>query len=361
LAEAHIPQRQADISDVPWQPFFTSQYPPQPVPECPSTMFPPLSTSSPYSVSIPVATAASTPSAYNTPQPSNICGTSVDDTSNCSAVSSRPSSGSYGSLSQSTSSRTDRPKFSSASLATQRVAQATVASTSQILATTTALIRPLLPTVTSTNTVMVSSPLLQPSSASDTTSNSQLSPTIGAIIGGTVGVVVLLALLIFIVLRRRRKQLSITPFNLFSTPGPTQVESRAGLKFQNVSGTVRPSSGSSSFIQYSDACLADYSGNRPPSCATDLISSHFADDEISWSSVARRYRSHGLEKLYPHPSHLPVSDQHRHHSVQSWVEHMVTDGCSQEPSEELPAYPCSVELFRNREVYHDDRYVLPSP
>lgn len=359
LAEAHIFQRQADISDVPWQPFFTSQYPPHPFPECPSSIFPPLSTSvSTYSESVPTTTAASTSSAYDTPQPSNLCGTSVDDTSSCAAVSSIPSSSGY--LSQSTSSLTDHPQLSSASLATQRATQAIVASTSQILATTSALIQPLLPTVTSINTAMVSSQLPQPSSVPNTTSNPQLSPIIGAIIGGIVGVVVLLALLIFIVLRRRRKQLSVTPFNLFSTAGPTQGESRAVLKAQNASDAIRPSSGSSSFIQYSDACLADYSGNRSPSCATDLISSHFANDEISWSSVARRYRSHALEKLYPNSSHVPVSDQNRHRSVQSWVEYMVTDGYLQEPSEELPAYPYSVDLFRNREVYHDDHYVLPS-
>lgn len=359
LAEAHIFQRQADISDVPWQPFFTSHYPPHPAPGCPSSIFPPLSTAlSTYSEPAPTTAAASMSSAYDTPQQSNLCGTSIDDTSSCSAVSSRPSSG-Y-SLSQLTSSRTDRPQLSSTSLATQRATQAIVASTSQILATTSALIQPLLPTVTSVNTAMVSSQLPQPSSVPDTTSNSQLSPTIGAIIGGTVGVVVLLALLTFIVLHRRRKQLSVTPFNLFSTAGPTQVESRAGLKLQNASGAIRPSSGSSSFIQYSDACLADYSGNRSPSCATDIISSHFADDEIFWSSVARRYRSHALEKLYPNSSRVPVSDQNRHRSVQSWVEYMVTDGYLQEPSEELPAYPYSVDLFRNREVYHDDHYVLPS-
>lgn len=358
LAEARIFQRQADISDVPWQPVFTSQYPPHPGPDCPSIIFPPLSTSSSTSSeSVPTTTAASTSSAYDTPQPSNSCGTSVDDTSSCLAVSSRPSSSGY--LSQSTSSRTDRPQLSSGSLAAHRATQAIVTSTSQILATTSALIQPLLPTVTSINTAMVSSQLPQPSSV-PTTSNPQLSPTIGAIIGGTVGVVVLLVLLIFIVLRRRRKQLSVTPFNQFSTAGPTQLESRAALKFQNASGAIRPSSGSSSFIQYSDACLADYSGNRSPSFATDIISSHFADDEISWSNVARRYRSHELEKLYPNSSRVPVSDQNRHRSVHSWVEYMVTDGYPQEPNEELPAYPCSVELFRNKEVYHDDHYILPS-
>lgn len=373
LAEARISQRQADTSDA--QPSSNMPYPspndPTTTPDaqCPST--PLLPTFTPPET-IPTPAATSTSSANSTPQPSNVCDTSVDGTSSCPAVSRLPPSGSY-SMPKSTGSCADCPTLSSASRDTPTgsgnvaiatpydTAYTTVASTYQILTTTTTLLQPLSSTVTSASTVMVSSPLPQPSSESGTTSNPQLPPTIGAIIGGTVGAVVLLALLIFIVLRRRRKQqLSVTPFNLLSTTGPTLIESRTGLKFQNATGTIRPSSRSSSFIQYSDCCLADNSGNRSPSCATGHISSHFADDEISASSVARRYRSHELEKLYPYPSHVPASDQYRHHSVESWVEHMVTDGCSQEPSEELPAYPRSVKSLRSGEADHDNRYVLTS-
>ncbi|KAG2034110.1 hypothetical protein BDR03DRAFT_1013724 [Suillus americanus] len=311
LAEAHISQRQADISDA--QPFFTSCYSSyDPVPGYLSIGFPLLPTlSSTYPASIPTTVAASTSSAYNTPQPSNLCGISADDTSSCSAVSCGPSSSSY-TLSQSTSSYTDRPTLPSASGGSPSdnsavdVACTTVISTYQILATTTTLLQPLSSAVTSTTIVMVSSPLPQPSSVPDTTSKPQLPPTIGAIIGGTVGAVVLLALLTFIVLRHRRiRQHSVTPFNLLSTAGPTQV---AGSKFQGTSGVVRPSSGSSSFIQYSDACLAEYFWNRSLSCATDHISSHLVDDAISASSVARRYRSRELEKLYPYTSQIPTSD-----------------------------------------------------
>jgi hypothetical protein len=39
---------------------------------------------------------------------------------------------------------------------------------------------------------------------------------------------------------------------------------------------------------------------------------------------------------------------------------MMTDGFSQEPSEELPAYPRSVKYLGGREADHDDRYVLTS-
>ncbi|KAG1769864.1 hypothetical protein EV702DRAFT_1049529 [Suillus placidus] len=370
LAEARISQRQADTSDT--QPSSNMPYPSPndpttPYAPCPST--PLLPTFTP-SETIPTTAATSTSSADSTPQPSNLCDTSVDGTSSCPTVSRRPPSGSY-SMPKSTGSCADCLTLSSASRDTPSgnvavatsydTAYTTVASTYQILATTTTLLQPLSSTVTSASTVMVSSPLPQPSSVSDTTSNPQLPPTIGAIVGGTVGAVVLLALLIFIVLRRRRKQqLSVTPFNLLSTTGPTLIESRVGLKFQNATGAIRPSSRSSSFIQYSDGCLADNSGNRSPSCATGHISSHFADDEISASSVARRYRSHELEKLYPYPSHVPASNQYRHHSVESWVEHMDTDGCSQEPSEELPAYPRSVKSLRSREADHDNRYVLTS-
>ncbi|KAG1729561.1 hypothetical protein EDB19DRAFT_1832347 [Suillus lakei] len=273
-----------------------------------------------------------------------------------------PPSGSYNPF-QSTSSCADCPTMSSASgdppnssagFVTYGVAYTTVASTFQIITIATTMLQPLSPTVTSTSIVMVSSPLPQPSAVSDTNSNPQLSPTIGAIIGGTVGAVVLLALLTFVVLHRRRtRQLSVTPFNLLSTAKPTEIESRARLKFQGASGAVRPSSRSSSFIQYSGADLAEHSGSISPSCATDHISSQLPEDVISVSSVARRYRSHELEKLYPYPSPIPASNQHRHQSVQSWVEHIVTDACSQEPSEELPAYPRSGCVFGTMRPLHE--------
>ncbi|KAG1785405.1 uncharacterized protein HD556DRAFT_131387 [Suillus plorans] len=358
-AEAHISQRQADTSYTQSCIIFDS-FCELDVPEYSSTgVLSPLTTiSSTHPQSIPAITT-STSSAYSTHQSSKSYGTSVDNTSSGSAISHTPSgSSSIYSPSQSTNPYTGTPTLSSPSgdpssgdnTAVSITYYTTVASTYQTTGATITLLRPLSSTVTSTRIEMVSSSLPQPSSVPQTTSNTQLSLTIGAIIGGTVGVVVLLSLLIFILLRRRRiKQLSITPFNLLSTVGPTQVKSRAWLKFQSASGAVRPNSGGSSFIQYSD------SGNRSSSCATDHISSHLADEEIFASSVARLYRSHGLEKLYPYQSHIPTSDHH-----DAGVEHIVTDGYSQRPSEEPPAYPRSVDSLRSRRADLDDPHVLSS-
>ncbi|KAG2129036.1 uncharacterized protein EDB93DRAFT_1256424 [Suillus bovinus] len=347
LAEAHISQRQADnpyysLACVIWDPFcvYTS------IAGYPSTDYlSPLTVLPTYSESSPITTTASTPSRD-----------SYSPFQSTSSPTERPTS--------SPSSASGDPPSISSGNAVVDTAYTTVASTSQIISITTTLLEPPSSivtsstvtsfTVTSTSIVMVSSLLPQPSSVSDTASKPILPQTIGAITGGIVGAVVLLALLTFIVLRHRRKnQFSVTPFNLPSTAGPTQVE---GRKFQSASGAVRPSSRSSSFIQYSDGCLVEYSGNGSPSYATDQISSHFVDDEISGSSVARRYWSHRLEKLYPYLSHVPASD---HHSVESCADHMVTDGRSQEQSEELPAYPRSLDSLRS-ETDHDDRYVLTS-
>lgn len=333
LAEAHDSQPQADTSAT--QPFFmsySSSY--YPVLGRPSTSFPLLPTfPSIYPESTPTLAATLMPSAFKTPQPSKLCGTSVDDTSRCSPVSRGSSSGSHSLVSQSTSSYAYHPTSSSSSSASVYppsgnlpsgsavvdAAYTTVSPTYPILVTSTTLPLPLSSTVTSTSIVMVSSSssLPQPSSVLDTTSNSQLPLTMGAIIGGTVGaVVLLLALLTFIVLRHRRTRK--TPFNnLLLTTGPTQVELRAGLKTKSASGAVRPSSGSSSFIQYSEDYFGEYSWNISPPCATDHISSHLADAEISASGVAGCYRSHEPEKLYPYPFCVPASDQHHHYSVES--------------------------------------------
>ncbi|KAG2142382.1 hypothetical protein DEU56DRAFT_793858 [Suillus clintonianus] len=369
LAKAHIFQRQLETPTA--QPVATYSPPDHPTGSaCPDPISPTSSEISSTPVELITTTAATSKSStYNTPQPSNVCGTSASYTSSCSAVCGRHPHGSTPSRLPSSyadcptlSTASGIPPTSTASIFTEeRVSLFSTVYSLQTLTATTTLLPPLSSTVTSTSTVMTSIPLPQPTSAPSTNSNPQLPPTIGAIIGGTVGAVVLLALLAFIVLRRRRtRQLSVTPFNLISTTGPTQVESRAWLKLQNASGVVRPSSSSSSFIQYSDACLAEYSDNRSLSYATDHRSSHLADDDVSASGVARRYRAHELEKLYPYPSHVHTSDQYHHRSVESWIDHMVTDGCWREPSEELPAYPLSVKSLRSMEADHDDHYVLPS-
>lgn len=356
-AEAHISQRQADTSYTQSCVMFDSFCEPD-VPEYSTTgVLSPLNTiSSTHPQSIPAITT-STSSAYSTHLSSKPYGTSVDNTSSGSAISHTPSgSSSIYSPSQSTNRYAGSPSLSSPSGDPSSggniavgTTYTTVASTYQTIGATITLLQPFSSTVTSTRIEMVSSSLPQTSSVPHTTSNTQLSPTIGAIIGGTVGAVVLLSLLTFILLRRRRiKQLSITPFTLLSTAGPTQVESRAWLKFQSASGAIRPNSGGSSFIQYSDPV------NRSSSCASDHISSHLADEKIFASSVARRYRSHGLEKLYPYQSHVPTSD---HHDPESWVEHIVTDSYSQRPSEEPPAYPRSVDSL-SRKVDLDDPHVL---
>ncbi|KAG2105857.1 uncharacterized protein F5147DRAFT_239092 [Suillus discolor] len=360
-AEAHISQRQADTSYTQSCVMLDSFCEPD-VPEYSSTgfLFPPTTISSTYPQLIPAVTT-STSLAYSTHQSSKSSySTSVDNTSSGSAIS-HASSGSSSSIhtpSQSTNPYAGSPTLSSSSgdpssgdnTAVGTTTYTTVASTYQTIGATITVLQPLSSTVTSTRIDMVSSSLSQPSSVLPTTSNTQPSPTIGAIIGGTVGAVVLLSLLTFILLRRRRiTQLSITPFNLLSTAGPTQVESRTWFKFQSASGAVRPNSGGSSFIQYSD------SGNRSLSFATDRISSHLADEEIFASSVARLYRSHGLEKLYPYQSHVSPSD---HHDAESRIEHIVTDGYSQRPSEEPPAYPRSVDSFGSRKADLDDPHVL---
>lgn len=348
-AEAHISQRQADTSYTQSCIMFDSFCEPD-VPEYFS-----IGVLSTHPQSIPAITT-STSSAYSTHLSSKSYGTSVDNTSSGSPISHTPSgSSSIYSPSQSINLYTGSPSLSSPSGDPSTSGSNTAVGTTfttvayQTIGATITLLRPLSSTVTSTRIEMVSSSLPQPSSVPHTTSNTQLSPTIGAIIGGTVGAVVLLSLLTFIVLRRRRiKQLSIRPFNLLSTAGPTQVESRAWLKFQSASGAVRPNSGGSSFIQYSDSV------NRSSSCATDHISSHLADEEIFASSVARRYGSHGLEKLYPYRSRISTSD---HHDPESWVEHIVTDDYSQRPSEEPPAYPRSVDSL-GRKADLDDPHVL---
>ncbi|KAG0697232.1 hypothetical protein DFH29DRAFT_160903 [Suillus ampliporus] len=301
LAEIHV-------SQPPFSPFLPPALP------CTTsiiTVFPTLPSFLPPALQpIPTTTITSGSSAYDTPQPSIPCGTSVDDSSSCSAISDGPPSG----IPQSSSACVGCPTSSPTSedprvvpiITLQQPSDSPVTQTSNMLTITITSLGPL-PTVTSTSTVMISIPLPQPTSVPDINSNPQLRLTIGAIVGGTVGAIALLALLLFIVLwRRRKRQLSVTPFTLLSNAGPTQVESRVRFKLQSTSRAVRPSSSSSSFIQYPDTWLADYSVNRCPSCATDPISSHYSnDDDISVSSVARRQRADELEKLYPYPYPYP--------------------------------------------------------
>ncbi|KAG1840494.1 hypothetical protein DFJ58DRAFT_91812 [Suillus subalutaceus] len=227
---------------------------------------------------------------------------------------------------------------------------ATVAPTSDTSATTTTTsLQPVLAsgTVLSSSTVMVSSPLAQPTSVPDTNSDPQSSPHAAAIVGGAIGAVALLALLIFIVIwHRRKRRLSVTPFTLPSITGTAQIGSGVCLKSQSIGDAVRQSSRSPSFIQYSDAGLMERSGDRYLSFITDSVSSHLPDDDDDpfASVIVLRQQSNGLEKLYPSPSRARISDHYRHSNVENWVNQVVLEDCSREPSEVLPAYRSTKSL-----------------
>lgn len=225
----------------------------------------------------------------------------------------------------------------------------TVVSTSDTSAiTTTMSLQPVLAssTVSLSNTVMVSSPLAQPTSVPDTNSDPQSSPHTAAIVGGAIGAVALLALLIFIVIwHRRKRRLSVTPFTLPSTTRTAQIGQGVGLNSQSIGDAVRPSSRGPSFVQYSDAGLLEHSGNRYLSFITDSVSSHLPDDDDPFASViVLGQQSNGLEKLYPSPSRARISDHYRHSSVENWVNQVVLEDCSREPSEVLPAYRSTKSL-----------------
>ncbi|KAG1785406.1 uncharacterized protein HD556DRAFT_131533 [Suillus plorans] len=178
--------------------------------------------------------------------------------------------------------------------------------------------------------------------------------TMAAIIGGTVVGVALLALLLTcIVVRSRRtgQRSSVTPFNLSSTA-------------QRNIAVPSPLSGRETFIiqpEYLDSCTTQNSRDGSPSTPSrvDPIPFQlFNDSSTSPSTVARRRRFYELEKLYPSCAHSP--DGYRHDSGDNRAEHIVASDRSREPSEELPAYPRSMESSRSREADYDDHDVLPS-
>ncbi|KAG2133452.1 hypothetical protein BD769DRAFT_1446382 [Suillus cothurnatus] len=223
---------------------------------------------------------------------------------------------------------------------------ATVAPTSGTSATTLSL-QPVLAsgTVSSSSTVMVSSPLAQSSSVPDTNSDPR-SPHTAAIVGGVIGAIALLALLIFIAIwHHRKRRLSVTPFILPSIAKTAQIGPGACIESQSIGDDVRPSSTSPSFVQYSDACLMEHSGNRCLSFVTDSVSSRLPDDDDPFASViVQHQQSNGLEKLYPSPSRTRISDHYHHSSVENWVRQVVLEVGSLESSEVLPAYRSTKSL-----------------
>lgn len=199
-------------------------------------------------------------------------------------------------------------------------------------------------TVTSTSIDVVPSPSVEPIFV-DTEPASSI--TIAAIIGGTVVGVALLALLLTcIVVRSRRtgRILSVTPFNLSSTA----QRNIAVPSLLNGRGTF--------IIQRPAQDSRDGSPSTPS--RVDPISFQLPNDcDTSPSTVARRRRFYELEKLYPSRAHS--TDGYRHDNGDNRAEHIVACDRSREPSEELPAYPRSMESSRSREADHDDHDVLP--
>lgn len=216
-------------------------------------------------------------------------------------------------------------------------------------------------TVSSSSTVMVSSPLAQSTSVPDTNSGPQPPPYMAAIVGGAVGAVALLALLIFIAIwYRRKRQLSVTPFTLTSTTRTAQNGSEVWLKSQSIGDAIRPNGRGPSSIQHSDACLVEHPGNGCPSFVADSVSSHLPDDDDPFASViVVRQQSHGLEKLHPHPPRSRTSNHYCHSRIENWVEQVVMEDCSREPSEVLPAYR-STKSLKSEEAGHNDRCIPPS-
>ncbi|KAG1852501.1 hypothetical protein F4604DRAFT_1933650 [Suillus subluteus] len=307
----------------------------------PSTSEPPTNTSPTPISPTPTSPTPTSP----TPTSSHSTTSSASSSFQCDGGCSLSTTTLQTSAQQSTptpNSYTTYPTFSTPS-------GATVAPTSDTSAsTTTTSLQPVLAsgTVSSSSTVMVSSPLTQPTSVPDTNSDPQSSPHMAAIVGGAIGAVALLALLIFIVIwHRRKRRLSVTPFTLPSITRTAQIRSGVYLKSQSIGDAVRQTSRSPSFIQYSDAGLMERSGDRYLSFITDSVSSHLPNDDDPFASViVLRQQSNGLEKLYPSPSRARISDHYRHSNVENWVNQVVLEDCSREPSEELPAYRSTKSL-----------------
>ncbi|KAG2142391.1 hypothetical protein DEU56DRAFT_979574 [Suillus clintonianus] len=214
-------------------------------------------------------------------------------------------------------------------------------------ATTTSL-QLVLPTVSSSSGVLVSTPFAQPTAISDTSPNS---PNVAATAGGATGAVALLALLVFIVTRyRRKKKLLVTPFNLPPTAETVHLDSEPCVNSGNV---LPPMSIGPSFVRHPDACFVELSMDRCPSFATDPVYSHLPpnDDDASASTIARHRRTNELEKLYPSRA-LP--SYHRCHcSVANRIGQAVMEDCSRTTSETLPAYR-SAKSLKNGEADRDD-------
>jgi hypothetical protein len=137
----------------------------------------------------------------------------------------------------------------------------------------------------------------------------------------------------------------VTPFILPSIAKTAQIGPGACIESQSIGDDVRPSSTSPSFVQYSDACLMEHSGNRCLSFVTDSVSSRLPDDDDPFASViVQHQQSNGLEKLYPSPSRTRISDHYHHSSVENWVRQVVLEVGSLESSEVLPAYRSTKSL-----------------
>ncbi|KAG2142386.1 hypothetical protein DEU56DRAFT_793881, partial [Suillus clintonianus] len=208
------------------------------------------------------------------------------------------------------------------------------------------------PTISSNGTVIVSSPLAQPTSVPATNSDPR-SPHTPAIVGGVIGAIALLVLLFFIVVwYRRKRQQSVTPFTLPSTVATSQINPAAWIKFQSMGDATRPSSGVPLSPQYSDACLVEHPGNRCPSFVTDPVSCHLPNDDDVFASIriTQHQQANVREKLYPYPSRARTSGHYCRSSIQNWIEQVVMeeDG-SLEPSEALPEYR-STKSLRSGEV-----------
>ncbi|OAX38660.1 hypothetical protein K503DRAFT_800268 [Rhizopogon vinicolor AM-OR11-026] len=311
---------------------------------------------------------SSTSNTYNS-SPSNSCVTSADGTSGCSVVAGGYPSGDF-TLSQPLNSCADCSTPSTVSEYSLGITHV-----SQAITTTAAITTSLMPIpsiYSSTSTLMVSSGV--PGSTS--TDAVSTPPAMGAIAGGTIGAVAILGILIYIVMRcRNRKMFAVTPFDVTPTAGPTPAWSR-NLNYGRMVGAsasasaVRPNSTASSFVQYSDACLAEFesrsgfmTADLTPSASfmpTSISDEDEDDRHASASTVARRHRTYELEKLYPSPrvrydsGDVRTTGRYDSSGGENWVEQMVTANCSssREPSEELPAYPRSAESLKStsREV-----------
>ncbi|KAG2129037.1 uncharacterized protein EDB93DRAFT_1108817 [Suillus bovinus] len=318
-----------------------------------------------------------------TPTSSHFTTSSTTSTSQCNGVSCSPSTTTYQtSAQQSFSTGSSYIIYPTSST----LSNATVSSNADTSATTTATttmtsLQSVLPSssVSLSSTVVISSTLAHSTAVPDTNSKPQSpSPSYtAAIVGGVVGALALLALLIFIAIwYRGRRRLSVTPFIFPSITTTTQTGSNVWLQSQGIRDAARASSSIGDIVRpsgirdaihpssrgpssiYSQPCLVEYPGNRCPPVATDSVSFRSPENDNDFSSVIiLRQQSNGLENLDPYPSHARTSDHDCHSSVANWLNQVVMESPSPEPSEVLPAYR-STKSLKNGKAGHDD-YDIP--